>query len=251
MKICCHIRRSPHYRRDAFVSGVKRIGGRLTDELDCDVLVIWNRYGPFRKLADTVEKRGGTVLVAENGYLGNEWAGDRWYAMSRTHHNGAGRWPDGGPERWDSLGVELSPWRTEGRELVLLPQRGIGPPGVAMPGGWASTAKAQLASGLPVRVRPHPGQRVAIDLAHDLRKAAAVATWGSGGALKALAWGIPCYHGLQSWIGAPASRPIAEAARGPLRDDARRLGMFRRLIWAQWRLSEIASGEAFDCLLAL
>jgi hypothetical protein len=29
-----------------------------------------------------------------------------------------------------------------------------------------------------------------------------------------------------------------------------RLAMFRRLTWAQWRLDEIASGDAFDWLLA-
>lgn len=249
MRACIQIRREPHYRSDAFRAGLKRIGATFVDERDAEVLVIWNRYGAFRAQADACEQRGGTVLVAENGYLGVEWLGDRWYAISRTQHNGAGTWPDGAPDRWDALGVELASWRTGGREIVLLPQRGIGPPGVAMPGCWMKTARAQLGDSIPLRVRTHPGTRPVIDLQHDLRKTVAVATWGSGAALKALLAGVPVYYSFPRWIGAPAGRPMGDCAAGPLRDDAARLGMFRRLAWAQWRLSEIESGEAFDRLL--
>jgi len=249
VKVCCQIRAEPHYRSDAFRRGLKRIGAEFADPRDCDVLVIWNRYGGFRATADDVERRGGTVLVAENGYLGVEWLGDRWYAISKGQHNGCGTWPDGGPERWDALGVALAPFREAGEELVLLPQRGIGPNGVAMPGGWRAEALAQIGKRVRTRTRQHPGTAQAIPLDEDLRGAWAVATWGSGAALKALAIGIPAFHSLPRWIGAPASRPLDQFAAGPLRDEAARLAMFRRLAWAQWRLAEIESGEAFDRLL--
>jgi hypothetical protein len=189
--------------------------------------------------------------VAENGYLGNEWCGDQWYAISRSQHNGAGVWPAGGPERWDALGVTLAPWRTEGRELVILPQRGIGPAGVAMPAQWAGEAARRLARHMPVRVRPHPGTKPCKPLEFDLRKAAAVATWGSGAALKALLLGVPVFYDMPKWIGAQAGASLACPVFAPVRDDAARLAMFRRLAWAQWRLSEIDSGEAYRQLLAL
>jgi len=252
VKACCLIRSAPHYRADAFASGLRAIGAELvTDYREASVLVLWNRYSDFARQADQVERRGGTVLVAENGYLGNEFVGDRWYAISRTHHNGAGWWPDGGPERWDSLGVELAPWR-DGREVVVLPQRGIGPVGVAMPGQWARDAMQRIPrmTKRPARVRPHPGVNDCIPLAEDLADAWAAVTWGSGAAIKALALGVPVFHDFPDWIGAPAARPLRDMAAGPLRDDEARLGMFRRLIWAQWRLSEIESGEAFACLLS-
>ncbi len=249
MKVCCEIRREPHYRSDAFRRGLKRIGGKFVDERDCDVLVIWNRYGGFRHTADNCERRGGTVLVAENGYLGVEWLGDRWYAISRGQHNGAGQWPAGGPERWDALGVELAPWRLWGREVVLLPQRGIGPPGVAMPGNWSREAAHKIGNRWPVRIRPHPGTKPAKPLDQDLHGAAAVATWGSGAALKSLMLGVPVFYDFPQWIGAPAGVSLDCAIKAPLRCDASRLAMFRRLAWAQWRLSEIESGEAFDRLL--
>lgn len=246
IRACCLIRAAPHYRADAFRQGLKRIGATFVDERDADVLVIWNRYGGFQATADACERRGGLVLVAENGYFGVEWRGDRWYAISRTQHNGAGEWPAGGPERWDGWAVDLAPWRTGGTEIVLLPQRGIGPTGVAMPRDWPRRAVRSIGLPYPVRVRPHPGTQPAVPLDHDLRNAAAVATWGSGAAIKALQLGIPVLYGFPRWIGAQAGAPIGAELK---RDDAARLAMFRRLAWAQWRLDEIASGEAFRQLL--
>lgn len=250
MKACSLIRSAPHYRADAFASGLKAIGATSAGVNDCDVLVIWNRYGGWDKDASRVEARGGTVLVVENGYLGNEFAGDRWYAISRSQHNGAGTWRDGGPDRWDSLGVGLAPWR-DGREVVVLPQRGIGPMGVAMPARWTREAMDKLArlTKRPVRVRDHPGVNACKPLEDDLADAYAVVTWGSGAAIKALAMGVPVFADFPQWIGMPAARPFGFDMRDPLRSDAARLGMFRRMAWAQWRLSEIANGEAFKCLM--
>lgn len=247
MKFCSLLRPDPHYRPEVFRRGLQAVGGVETDHRRCDVLVIWNRYGEFADKAAEVESRGGTVLVAENGYLGVEWRGSVWYALSVGQHNGAGRWPEGGPERWDRLGVELAPFRTDGHERVLLPQRGIGSPGVKMPSGWELSALRQ--AGKPARVRKHPGMKAAIPLEDDLARARSVVTWGSGAALKALALGVPCFHSFSRWIGAPASRPLAEIRHGELRDESARLAMFRRLIWAQWRIDEIESGEAFARVL--
>lgn len=251
MKVCNLIRSAPHYRADAFAAGLAAIGGTPAGVNDCDVLVIWNRYGGWEKDADRVERRGGRVLVAENGYMGNEFAGSRWYAIGVGQHNGAGWWPVGGPERWDSLGVELAPWR-EGREIVVLPQRGIGPFGVAMPARWTREAMDKLArlTKRPVRVREHPGQGEGKPLAEDLADCHAVVTWGSGAAIKALALGVPVYYDFPDWIGGPAGLRFGVDMSAPLRDDEARLQMFRRMAWAMWRLDEIGSGEAFRKLCA-
>lgn len=104
--------------------------------------------------------------MVENGYLGIEFAGERWYAISKSQHNGAGSIPQGSPSRWDSLGVGIAPWRS-GREILVLPQRGIGPAGVAMPSGWLSDVAERL-QGLPYRVREHPGIRPCVPLEDDL-----------------------------------------------------------------------------------
>lgn len=250
MRAWLSLRNDLHYRRDAFTSGLEACGYDVHPTLTehpgpQDILIVWNRYGAGDACAKLFEKRGLPVLVAENGYLGNDFAGSRWYALSRTQHNGAGHWPDGGPERWDSLGVTLAPWRTEGEEVVILPQRGIGPAGIAMPRNWADVARSFTGG----RVRPHPGKNPAKPLADDLAKARCVVTWGSGAALKALAMGIPVFHAMRQWIGAEAAAPMSEFG-APKRNDEARLACFRRMAWAMWRLPEIADGTAFKRLLA-
>lgn len=241
------LREQPHYRRDAFAEGARRVGyapqyGLTMQPGDSDILVIWNRFNGADDAASAFEQRGLPVLVAENGYLGNDFAGDRWYAISRNHHNGAGSWNNYGSARWDSLGIELLPYRTEGSELVLLPQRGIGERGVAMPHDWTAAA-ARRSNG---RVRLHPGTRDCVPLEKDLAHARAVYTWGSGAAIKALAWGIPAYSDMPNWIAASAAARFGEE---PKRCELARLQMFRRLAWAMWRLKEIESGFAYDVLL--
>ncbi len=239
-----------HYRRSCFESGFKRLGYRIRDGRGSvhgergDVLVIWNRNGNGHRAALDMEAAGGTVIVAENGYLAESQP--YHLALSLRFHNGAGKWHVGGPERWDALGIELKPWRTQDGETVILPQRGIGSPGVAMPHGWAQKLKTLG------RIRHHPGcSKNGVPLERDLKRASAVITWGSGAALRALLWGIPVYYGMRAWIGATAARPLADKALGPKLDDEARLAMFRRLAWAQSTMQEIETGVAIDRLIQL
>src|SRR5690606_6631580 len=108
------------------------------------------------------------VAVVENGFLGCTYSrtakpiassGQQLFAMALWHHNGAGLWPIGEPGRWRAQGIEVQPWRKDGEDVVLLPQRGIGAPGVAMPKGWAESVAKRLRSATerPVRIRAHPG----------------------------------------------------------------------------------------------
>jgi hypothetical protein len=226
-------------RAAAFREGLERHGYAVEQGLtytpgDRDILVTWNRIGPGHTAALAFEARGRPVLVAENAAWGNEFVGRRWYSLAYGFHNTSGCFPDGGPERWDRIGAWLTPWRDFGEELVILPQRGIGPPGVAMPRGWEQDAQRRHGG----RIRRHPGRTPGIDLRVDIDAAYGVVTWGSGAAIKALIWGIPVISEMPRWIGEQQN------------NDASRLEMFRRLAWAQWTLDEIASGEPFARLLA-
>lgn len=254
MNAWLNLREGVHYRREAFVSGLESLGYTVQSGLTFtpgpqDILICWNRYSQKDTAARAFESAWRPVLVAENGYLGNDFAGSRWYAISRTHHNGAGKWPQGGPERWDSLNVPLAPWREPGGEIVVLPQRGIGPAGVAMPRDWLARTEAQLA-GMKYRVRRHPGVTQCISLEDDLRNASAVVTWGSGAALKALTMGIPVYSDMQNWIGYMAALPLKALKQGLRKtDDVARREVMRSVAWAMWRLEEITDGTAFRRLL--
>jgi hypothetical protein len=246
----CSLSDGPNYRRHDFEIGLRaagyRIESRMRDPGPGDVLVIWNRSHGRDNEAKRFEAGGASVLVAENGYLGKQWLSHKWFALALGHHAGAGQWRVGGDDRWDSLDIELAPWRTQGGEIVIFEQRGIGEAGHRSPPGWAQSAQARVGG----RIRPHPGaDEPAIPLASDLDHAACVVTWHSTAALRALILGVPVFYEYPHWIGAPAARPLSEFAAGPRRDDSARLAIFRRLMWAQWRAEEIVSGEAFTWIM--
>jgi hypothetical protein len=246
----CLLRSPIQYRRDAFNRGLQNAGFKLAtairDPGHGDCLVIWNRYGGYAEEADRFERAGAAVLVAENGYLPN-LVGRKWYALALGHHNGAGSWSKGGPDRWDALGADLGPWQPAGGEVVILGQRGIGEKGLASPDWWAERTQKRLGG----RIREHPARGgKAVTLEDDLREASAVVTWGSAAAIRALVLGVPVWYDFVQWIGAKAAKPLGGWGGEPERDDAARLAMLQRLIWAQWTLQEIESGEAITMVLA-
>lgn len=251
------------YRSEAFAAGLGAAGYDVLsrspppgDVKPDTVLVTWNRTAHSARDADTVEQRGGTVLVAENGYLGKGDDGYPLYAMARNHHSGAGEWPDGDPGRWDSLGITLAPWRSGGDHILVLGQRGIGHPLVAMPRGWDRRVADELRklTRRPIKFRPHPGnERSRLpglrSLKDDLHGCHAVVTWNSAAGLRAIVAGVPVFCAFPKWIGASAARPLGHDIEDPFMGD--RLPMLRRLANAQWSITEIRSGEPFRRLLAL
>lgn len=228
-----NLRYSDGPRVEAFAAGLRRHGYRVAIGLcraprDHDLMVTWNRIGAANDAARYFQR----VIVAENATWGNDFHGGSWLHLARDRHNTAGMFPVGGPERWDSLGVELQPFRTDG-ETVILAQRGIGSAPTAMPANWPSDALRRHGG----RIRKHPGRNKAIPLTDDLRKCGKVVTWGSGAAVHALMMGIPVISEMPGWVGEQDNT------------EAGRLEMLRRLAWAQWRMEEISSGEPFARLL--
>jgi hypothetical protein len=252
-RACNLVRRPAHFGTDVITKGLKASGYLLRDApesrpLPDDVLVIWNRYGLGARYADTYEKAGAKVIVAENGYLGREWRTQRWFALALNRHNGAGTWRIGGPERWDGWNVELAPWRKDGDHILVLPVNPVGSPPVRQPDDWLPKTLELLkrATKRPVRVRKHPGDLPPkVSLERDLEGAWCAATWGSGAGIKAIARGIPVFHGCREWIGALAASTGNDFER-PYSPD--RLPMFRRLAWSIWSAPEVGSGEAFRWL---
>lgn len=235
MRAFLNLRYTVPERRRIYTAGLKRLGYTVVEGVTLkpargDILCTWNRIGSGNAAAKVFESLGLPVLVTENAQWGNDFAGDRWYCIARNRHNTADCFPTGDNDRWDSLGVELADWRTDG-ETVILPQRGIGSPPTASPRRWADTVK-HLG-----RVRPHPGLLPSKPLEQDLANCGHVITWGSGAAIKALMMGIPVTSHMPNWIGEQQN------------SDASRLAMFRRLAWAQSTLAEIESGEAFSRLI--
>lgn len=261
----CMIRDYPVYRRDAFMAGLKAAGydartGGPMDVRPGDLFVCWNRYGDMHNIATRVEQQGGTVVVAENGYVAPGGVSPHvtdpreWYALAIGGHNGSGTWPVGGPERWDALGVDLKPWRTEGDHVLVCPNRPFGRPDLIMPIDWADKVVKRLrkVTNRPIRVRAHPGNGAhKTPLADDLKGAHAVVIWSSSAGVQALIAGVPVICEAPAWICKGAADRNAECVekvgdRGGLlsREEG-----FHRLAWAQFHHTEIASGFAFTSLL--
>jgi hypothetical protein len=241
------LREALPYRRQAFNDGFQALGYTLVKRLDDpkpgDVVLTWNRYGGFDEIAQHAERRGATVLVAENNPLGDMLPGI-WYALARSHIAlCGGLWSNRGPERWDSWGIDLHPWRDSG-ETVVFGQRGIGRPGIACPAAWIDRAQ-QMTSG---RIRPHPAGGPAKPLRDDLARAGCVVTWASAAAVQALVFGVPVLYGHPDFTMRQACAPLGDypALR---RDDAERLAAMRHLAWGIAGLDEITSGEALHRLL--
>lgn len=252
----------PHYRVDAFTRGLKRAGYEVQHTTrkqpePGDVLVIWNRMrGRGHTLAEQWERAGADVLVVENGYIGRDERGGKLFAMACNHHLGRGEWRVGDADRWQSHGIELRPWRQYGERVVMLPQRGIGEHGIAMPGAWVTDAMQRLKrlTDRPIHIRRHPGA-VKHEPYNDFDNCHCVVTWASGAAIKAICYGIPAVYGLDGWIASPAALALSEVERkhGNLENlltcDGARVRMLERLAWAQWSIAEIETGFAFDWIM--
>lgn len=255
----CNIRPHPHYRREAFVKGLETAGWQVQSCYPSrppgqkDVLVIWNRYGEAEANADRWEKQGGKVFVAENGYVGL-CEGIQHYALSVSQHNGAGKWPDGDSSRWEKLGIELKPFRTEGRHILIRGQRGIGSRLMASPQDWHRRIVSDLKkyTSRPVKVLDHPGKpacdpEVVKQLVDALKGAHACVIWSSGAGIRALIEGIPVFYTAPHWVcEASAFKGLPCIESPPMEGlDALRMRALHRMAWGQWSVAEISSGEPF------
>lgn len=256
MKAYCLIRSQPVYRREAFAAGLARHGYEVRlawppQRIEHgDVLVIWNRYAEWHDVATRFEKAGGIVLVAENAYLGLDRNDRRRYAIASYGHNGSGCWHVGQENRFAELGIPVLPWRTEGKHVLVCPNRSFGRPDLIMPPDWAQDVARRLQqyTRRTVRIRPHPGNDPPrIPLVDDLKDAWAVVIWSSSAGCEALVRGIPVFCEGPRWICKAATQPIREIeSPKPLPDRAAAL---HALAWAQWHVEEIENGTAFEHLL--
>lgn len=254
----------PEYRSDAFVAGAGVAGYRVVHSGEPpesmsreDLLVTWNLYGRYAAAKEVADRAGAPTIVTENGYFGRDRNGVQYYAMSLARadgagHNGSGRWPAGGPERWDRHGISLAPWRTRGDHVLVADQRGIGSEMMRSPRGWSDGIRSRLTSltRRPVWYRPHPGRNLPGNtLDQDLTNCWAVVVWSSNVATTALIRGIPAFYEAPHISCQGGAQKGLERIDDPALTD--RLAAFRRAAWGQWNVREIASGEPYRLLLQL
>lgn len=234
-----NLRHTKDERARLFEAGLRQVGYKIAKGVPCphercDAFISWNRIGIADKAAARLAACNVPVLITENASWGNTFAGANWFHMARSWHNMINCFDDGGPERFDRLGVDLLPYRPDNGQAIILLQRGIGTAPVRSP---LSFLRQALDDYPGARIRHHPGnKKYPVPLLDDLQGMDKAVTWGSGAAILAARAGLAVASYMPNWIG------THEAT------EESRLAMFRRLAWAQWRHEEIENGMAFAWL---
>lgn len=164
--------------------------------------------------------------------------------------------PAGDPDRLEALGVQIQPWRRDGRHILVCPPTAtyaglMRRAGVQVEGGddWGAWAAAELAryTDRPVRIRTKAEFRASgRPLAEDLDGAWAVVAHMSNAALEAALLGYPIFV-----LGPSAARPLARtdlaAIEDPFYPDNRR-EVAAGLAASQWTLEQLAAGDCWRAL---
>lgn len=251
------IKAEPSYRRHAFVAGLQKAGFEVGEfaqpKSRHDMLVLWNRMGVHETEANDWEARGGTVVVAENGYMGRDATGQQFYAISVHGHNGAGWFYQGDDDRFAALGIELKPWNSKPDGYILLcAQRGIGSKQMASPPRWDATTAGQLMrmGHRNLKVRQHPGRvKSETTLEQDLEGARCAVIWSSASGVRALQLGVPVIYTAPHWVASEAATHGLGTISSLRTDDAARLRALQHAAWGQWSVAEIEAGTPFHLML--
>lgn len=251
------IRHESHYRHEAFVAGLQRLGFIVDMEEPRtpigpdDIALVWNKTAFGRQTLQMAREGGGPVIVCENGYHGRDAQGQQHFAMALDGHNGSGRWWTGPVGRLADLNVEFKPWRgSESSKVLIAGQRGIGSPQMASPARFEEDT-ARLLSGLGYRpvIRIHPGRHAPqTPLLEDLEGCRALVVWSSNCATDALINGYPVYYAAPHIMTQGASLRLSP---GNLATSAHgeRTEPFLNLAWSQWSVDEIEAGTPIETLL--
>lgn len=232
----------------AIRAGLERLGYQIAirpkeEPAPDDLLVLWNRLPTHELAARSYEIAGARVVVFEHSWIGREGV----YACCLEHHNGAGIWHVGQETRWPSFGIDVKPWRRSGEHVLVIPQRGMGVPPVAMPRWWTTDIVNRLsqATNRPIVIR-HSTDRIH-PLEPAFKDAHAIVTWASGGGVKAILNGYPVFYEMPHWIGAYAAINGIGAIEFPYLGE--RDTFLHRMSWAMWTADEIEDGTALKWLL--
>lgn len=209
---------------------------------DCALMYGWARKDVLRRYRQFV--------YFDIGY----WERDSYYRFGVNRWSSHGIVGGGGsPERLNSLGIKILPWRTTGDEIIVAGQsaKAATEHGFRY-GEWERLMVERLAGcGKRIVYRPKPNDLRAQPIAgtvfdrrplgEALASAWAVATHHSNVAIDALVAGVPVYCELGA--GAAFSVPFEALADPPLRPG--REQFLADTAYLQWTLDEMRSGECW------
>ena len=248
----------------AFLTGCQTLGiTTVENSLDCDAAVIWSMVWSGRmaknfEIYQSYTLRQLPVFVLEVGMIHR----DRTWKLGVNGTTANAVWvPSYDLDRPRKLGLVVKPWRTRGREIVVMGQRGdSGQWGFTDPTQWyqSKLSEIQQYSDRPLLFRPHPrfpvpswenvqqqrprrlaGTYDSYDFDNAIGKAWAVVNFNSGPGSQAIINGVPAFVD-QSSLAATVGNIDLTQIENPNRPD--RNQWICDIAHTEWSISELVAG---------
>lgn len=244
----------------AFIDGLKKHGVEASihhesDDIDCDVAVMWSHKNAAR--IKRQKARNSDYIVMEAGYFGDRlgFASLGWNGLNGRADFRNSNSPD---DRWKKHGVEVKSWH--GGDYILVAGQVQGDASIAgidLQARYTEIiAELKGITNRPIKFRPHPygspiPSGVAIShssLEQDLAEARCLVAINSNTTVDAAIAGTPVVAldtGSMAW---PVAAHELEGVLIPRRPD--RAQWLNNLAYCQWTEKEIRTGEAWEHLNA-
>lgn len=255
----------------SFQKGLSSLGHTCqSHDMDADIAVIWStvwsgRMRQNRQVWNSFRESGRPVVVLEVGSLHR---GLTWKVGLNGTTMGCYNNIDVDPERPRQLGVDLAPWKSQGKNILIVLQRQDshqwqGQPNVST---WLDSYIKELKkhTDRPIIVRPHPRQKIVLsrdvkvnhpihvvgtydtfDFLKSLDDTWAVINHNSGTGIQSILNGVPAFVDRSSLAG-PVGNHDIKNIENPSRPDRQRWVV--ELCHSEWTLEEISSGGPIDRL---
>lgn len=256
----------------ALRQGLDRLGMQhASQDTQADVAIIWSvlwagRMRANRDVWKLFRDSGRPVIVAEVGMLDR----GRTWKLGINGTGGEAIWGQGlDPNRPTQLGIQLDPWRDQGRDIVICLQRSDShqwrdqPPVTQWLNQTIDCVRDHTSRSITVRC--HPRQRISVpygvsesvcrpvantyddfDFDQVLSGAWAVINWNSGPGVQAVLRGVPAFVGDTS-LAAPVANLDLAQIETPSRPD--RSNWLIDVCHTEWTCPEIATGYPLERLL--
>ena len=244
----------------ALLDGFKRHGEKAewmhqSKYRPSDLAVIWGVR--FPNIIQGQKEHGGDYLVLERGYFRDRM---NYFSLGYNGLNGRAEFhaENSPPDRWQKHGVEIKPWKTDGKYILLMGQiSGDQSLRAINVSNWYKEviAKVRTLTDMPIFFRPHPGarqQETGLDcdryergtLEEAFGDAYCAITYNSNTGVDAAINGIPIIaidKGAMGW-------DMAQHEISLDRITPDRTQWLYDLGYKQWTPKEIANGEAWEHL---
>ncbi len=245
---------------DSFEKGLRLMGHSVEkNSMNGDVAVIWSvlwngRMRNNKAVWDHYRKQNKPVVILEVGCLKR----DQTWKIGINGINQGSYFVSTGKnnERISKFNLELLPWQTHGREILICTQHDKSQQWENNPSlaSWVESTilKIRKYSDRPIKIRQHPRctfnpplidtkvfKSTEKDILNDFKTAWAVVNYSSNPGIQSVIKGIPTFVDSKS-LAAPVANLDLSMIENPIMPN--RNQWFNDLAWTEWTVEEMTKG---------